>query len=930
VTSADVQRGGIAATLVGRDREVALIDAFLAGAAGGGAVSVVRGEPGVGKTALLEVAAEAGAAHGMRVLRGSGVEFEAGVGYSGLNQLLLSVNAEFTVLDADERSALAVALGFGAGPAPEPLVVCNATLALLRTLATDRPVLLIVDDLHWLDRASALVLGFVARRLAGSRIGLLAASRTGVETFFDRGGMAEHEVQPLDDVAAASLVDSRFPTMAAHVRGRLLTEARGNPLALLELPDALTGPQRAARRALPAVLPLTRRLQALFASRLAELSAETRQLLLLAILDGTGDLRVLRAATIAGDAQLDALAPAERAQLVYVDESTARIAFRHPLIRSAVVELSTHDERRRAHQELAELLVDQPERRAWHLAEATLEPDEQVAALLEQAAQRILQRGDAIGSIAALTRAADLSPSAADRGRRLAKAAYVGAEVAGELRSASALLEDARQADPQQGDSLPAAAAAVYLLINGDGDVSTAHRLLVGAIETGAHGYDANDESLIEALHNLLLLCWFGGRPELWEPFDAALARLRPGAPDLLSVVSRTFPDTVRTAAAALDDFEALVGTLRDERDPTRIMRIGTASVYIDRLADSREGAWRLVQQGREGGPARRHLGSLMHLCLDDFITGQWEEGQRLADEGMAVCDAHGYPFFAWYFLYNQAILAAVRGDDAASQALADRITRWAVPRGVHSAELFAEHPRVLAALARGDFEEAYRHATALSPAGTFPSHVPHALWVAFDLVEAAVRTDRRLEATLHVSAMRDAGIAAISPRLAMLQLGSAAVAAPDNASLELFEQALAVPGADRWPFEAARIRLCYGERLRRARATTEARAHLAAAVDIFQRLGAQPWTARAGNELRATGQSTRRSVGPMQDELTAQEREIALLAAAGLSNKQIGERLFLSHRTVGAHLYRIFPKLGITSRAALRDALQGADGSLR
>ncbi|HEV7677973.1 MAG TPA: BREX system ATP-binding domain-containing protein [Candidatus Dormibacteraeota bacterium] len=929
MTSAGLPQGGLAATLVGREREVALIDAFLDSAVGGGAASVVRGEPGVGKTVLLEVAAEAAAARGMRVLRGSGVEFEAGVSYSGLNQLLLPVNAEFSRLRDGERDALTVALGLGAGVAPEPLVVCNATLALLRALASEQPVLVVVDDVHWLDRASALVLGFAARRLAGTRIGLLAASRTGVEAFFDRGGMDQHEVQPLDSSAAASLVDSRFPSMASHVRGRLLAEALGNPLALLELPGALTGPQRAAQRALPALLPLTRRLQALFASRLTDLPEKTRQLLLLAILDGSGDLRILRAAG-SGDAWLDGLVPAERAQLVYVDESTARIAFRHPLIRSAVVEMSSRDERRRAHLDLAELLADHPERRAWHLAEAAVEPDEEVAALLEQAAHRILQRGDAVGAIAALTRAADLSPTGAGRARRLAEAAYVGAEVAGELRSASALLEDARQADPQHGDSLPAAGAAVYLLINGDGDVSTAHRLLVGAIETGAHGYDAGDEDLVEALHNLLLLCWFGGRPELWEPFYAALARLQPGPPHLLSVLSRTFPDPVRTAAAALDDFEDVVATLRDERDPTRIMRAGTASVYVDRLGDSREGAWRLVQQGREGGPARRHLGSLMHLCLDDFVTGQWDEAQRLADEGMAVCDAHGYRFFAWYFLYHQAILAAVRGDGEASQALADRITRWAVPRGVHSAELFAHHPRVLVAMGRGDFEAAYRHATALSPAGTLASHVPHALWVAFDVVEAAMRTDRRLEASAHVSAMRDANVAAISPRLALLQLGSAAVAAPDDAAPALFEQALAVPNAERWQFEAARIRLCYGERLRRARATTEARTQLARAAEVFQSLGAHPWTARAGNELRATGQSSRRPAGPLQDELTAQEREIALLAAGGLSNKQIGERLFLSHRTVGAHLYRIFPKLGITSRAALRDALEGEEGSAR
>jgi DNA-binding CsgD family transcriptional regulator len=597
------------------------------------------------------------------------------------------------------------------------------------------------------------------------------------------------------------------------------------------------------------------------------------------------------------------------------------LAFRHPLIRSAVVELSTHDERRRAHRALAEVLDEEPERRAWHLAEATLAPDEQVASLLEEAAHLVLSRGDAVGAVARLIRAGELSLAGTDKGRRLAEAAYIVGEMTGELSSASILLDSARQADPMLGRSLHAAAAAVFVLINGEGDVDTAHRLLVGAIETSDHGYKADNAGLIEALHSLLLLCWYGGRPELWGPFYKALSRLTPQPPPHLSVLSKTFPDPVRTAVAALDEFDALARALPGERDPTKIIRMGQAAVYVDRLADSREGAWRLVRLGREGGAARRHLVALMIICLDDFPTGQWEEAQELADEGLAVCEAHDYRFFAWYFLYIQAVLSAVHGEYDISHAIADRMTRWAVPRGVRTAALFAHHPRALCALGQSDFEAAYRYATALSPAGTLAPYVPHALWVTFDLVEAAMRTNRLLEASAHVAAMIEANMAALSPRMALLQGASTAIAAPESSAVELFERALSIPGVDRWPFEMARVQLAYGERLRRSRDTTKSRQHLGAALAVFQRLGAAPWVSRASNELRATGQAPR-TLGAAEPGLTPQENEIALLAAAGLTNKQIAERLYLSPRTVSAHLYRIFPKLGITSRAALRDAL--------
>jgi DNA-binding CsgD family transcriptional regulator len=917
----DDPQPGLTKALVGRSRDLALIGAFLDRGGTGGEALLLSGEPGVGKTALLNAAADAASEAGTWVLRAAGVEFEADMPFSGLHQALLPVCEEFPQLSVTHRDALNVALGFGEGPAPDRLLVSNATLTVLRRVAAARPVLVVVDDLPWLDRASAVVLGFVARRLAGSRVGFLAASRSEQESFFGRAGLPEHQLAPLDDEAASGLVSARFPALARRIRQRVLAEAGGNPLALLELSAASSGSQPAGLAGLPGVLPLSRRLQAMFASRVTELPAGARWLLLLMALDGTGDLRVLEAAA-ARPHGLDDLAAAEQARLAYVDQRIHRLAFRHPLIRSAVVELSAHDERRRAHAELAGLLADQPDRQAWHLAEAAVGPDEHVASLLEQAAYRILRRGDAVGAVAALTRASELSPPGAGRARRLAEAAFMGADVTGELRTASQLVTDARLADPDLSGSLQAAVTAAFVLINGEGDFDTAHRLLAGAIGSAAGRPKVSDNALGEALYTLMLLCVFGGRTELWAPFHDALARLTPSAHAPLYLIYKIIADPVHTAAEALGQLDAAIEGLAGDADPTRIVRIAGAAGFVDRLAAGRPALWRVVRDGREGGAVASGINALMLLALDGFRTGQWDQAQQLADEGVELSETHGYRLMTCVGRHVQALLAAGRGDYDTTRTLTDEMIQWAAPRRARALLTYAWQARGLAALGRGDFEEAYQQATAISPAGTLAPHVLNALHVPMDLVEAAVRTGRRAEAAAHVAAMRDAGIAALSPRLALLASGSAAIAAPDDSAPGLFEEALAIPGVEHWPFDLARVQLVYGERLRRAQATTRSRLHLTAALETFERLGARPWADRAASELRATGLARPRA-GPRDHvSLTPQEHEIAMLAAAGLSNKQIGQRLFLSPRTVGGHLHRIFPKLGITSRAALHAAL--------
>jgi hypothetical protein len=416
------------ASLIGRHDDLDYITAFVDQAAVSGGALLLSGEAGLGKSVLLDAAAAHAETAGSRVLRAAGTEFEGAVSFAGLNQLLGPLLGRARGLSVAYRRALAVALGVREGSSPDQLLLSNAALALLVQAAG--PVLVVVDDLPWLDRASAVVLGVVARRLAGSRVGFLAVSRSGEDGFFDRGGLLVHEVLALSEAAAAELVGDRFPSLAPRVRQRLLAEAQGNPLALLELPVPLSGVQRAGTGPLPVWLPLSRRLQAAFESRITALPARTRHLLLLAALDGTGRLQTLQSAA-PGPHGIDDLAPAERTRLVHVGEDGSRLEFRHPLTRSAVVALSTSAQRRRAHAALARHLTGEPERCAWHLAQAAAGPDERVAGLLEQTAHRIRQRGDAVGAVTALLRAADLTPPGAERSRRLAEAAYLGAVVTG-------------------------------------------------------------------------------------------------------------------------------------------------------------------------------------------------------------------------------------------------------------------------------------------------------------------------------------------------------------------------------------------------------------------------------------------------------------------------------------------------------------------
>jgi len=405
--------------LIGRASELALISSLLAAPGSGAPGLLLRGASGAGKTALLDVAAQAGRQAGLRVLRAWGVESEAELAFSGLHQLLHPLREHTAQLPVAQREALERAFGLAEGPSPSRFVLSAAALALVDAAAARGPVLLLVDDGQWIDRYSAEVLGFVARRLSSQPAVLLAAVTTGGDggtspsmagrlDAIGQAGLPELEVLPLPPAAAARLLTVRYPALGPMALRRLLDEADGNPLALVELPAALSERQLSGRDPLPERLPLSRRLETVFAGRLQDLPETVRRLLLLAALEGSGDLQIVRRAARSGWS-LEAVIVAERANLVRVDPEAQYLTFRHPLVRAAVEQASTVTERRSAHRSLALALRHDPERRAWHLAGAAERPDETVATALEDAGHRALRRGGGIVGVAAPARAAELT-----------------------------------------------------------------------------------------------------------------------------------------------------------------------------------------------------------------------------------------------------------------------------------------------------------------------------------------------------------------------------------------------------------------------------------------------------------------------------------------------------------------------------------------
>ncbi|MFI5934334.1 AAA family ATPase [Actinoplanes sp. NPDC051494] len=794
-----------------------------------GGALLVGGDAGVGKTMLLDELARVARDRGVRVVRAAGVEAETGIPYAALHQLVHTFLPLTHRLDPAQRAVLDGAFR-GTGDAPSVMALGIAVLDLLALASAERALLLIADDGQWFDAPSVQVLTFVARRLGEQGI-----------------------------------------SVAVGVRER---EPFG---ALVELPAAIGDD---ADLTAMTHLPLPRRLERVFAARIRQLPDGERADLLRAALDGHRPV---------GGHQPRAGAVG----LLDVDPATGRIGFRHPLVRSAVVQLASPNERRAAHADLAARYPHDLHRRAGHLAAATVDPDPVVADTLERAAQAATRRGGAATAVGWLTRAAELSDRPADRARRLGDAAFIAGQ-AGLLTRAETLSRAAGEV------ATPAAVlSAGYVGLYRDGDVSL-HRSVAQTLR--AHAATAGDDTVDWLVTLLLAIAQFATDPVLWAQTDELVDELAGRLPATTLLFRDTWGDIVRRGAGVAERLHRAAATL-DDNPPWHVMRLGVCAYRVDALADFRPYLSRIVDRERDAG-AITNMMTMMHLTmLDHTASGRWDEAVRIGERGIGLAAEHGYELFGHQFRVFLGLVAAQRGELARATELQATVDRWARPRRVGQLVGYAE--------SIGDYETAWAYATGLATPGEFAPYAQQAPRTLLDLVEAGLHTGRDGPARTHAEAARDARLDRISPRLALLTLGALAMTGPCD---EAYAAVAAHPAAAAFPFERARIALAHGMWLRRQRRVVEARAVLTGAHDTFAALGATSWSERARHEL-ASGV-------PARAELTTQERHIAELAATGLSNKQIGARLFLSPRTVGAHLYRIFPKLGITSRAALRDAL--------
>ncbi|TCO19737.1 regulatory LuxR family protein [Kribbella steppae] len=923
------------AELVGRTAELELIDSMLDGQSGTGLL--LRGCPGVGKTALLDAAAARAGSAGARVLRVCGVEFESDIDFSALHQLLYPLRDHVDQLAGHHRDTLHRVFDLAPEPSLHPLAASTAVLAMLSKLAQEGPLLVLADDLPWIDKASAIALGFAARRLGYDPILFLATARTAADGFCDRVGLPERVIGPLATKAASKLLDAQWPGLAPTVRRRLLTEADGNPLALRDLAAGLTDRQRSGQDPLPRFLPVTGRLKETVAHALDTLPAPTRKMLLLAALDKSARLTTIEAAAL-GDARTDDLAAATQAAMVHVDHAADRVSFRHPLIRSAIVNLTPATERRVAHEALA-ALTDDPVRRAWHMAEAATGPDEAVARALDEAALSAWRRGDRPGAadqaadelpasdrrrrgasaaVTLLVRAGELSPDPNDRSRRLVEAAYL-AGLSGQLDQVDRLLADAGH--PQDTPTGLVFAATAHLLTN-EGDVDSAYRLLARALDDVADTAKPSGWDHHAILYTLLLASLYTLRPEPWELLNKALARFDPDTVTAFRLCHDAYVDPTRTSDNIRAGLARAFDDLPPDPAPWQLIPLAFAAVAMDAMSDYRHVVRHMIDRERDGGAIAMAIPGLMLLSHDSHVRGQWDEAKKLSQEGLDLATAYGYHFWEAQIRALQAAGAARRGDVDLALAHSKQTTSWAAPRRIEVARAYAHSARHLAAIGQGDFDEAHLQISQIDALGVPSPGVP-GRWVILDQVEAAVLTGRMDEARGHVAAAEQAGMAGIGPRIELIVAGAAAIAAEETEAGPLFEAALELPEADRWPWEHARIHLAYGRWLRRTRDTGRARLHIRAALETFERIGAAAMAQQARSELRATGIATTSRPDTPTIPLTAQERQIAELAATGLTNKQIGARLYLSHRTVGSHLHRLYPKLGIASRAALRSALE-------
>jgi DNA-binding CsgD family transcriptional regulator len=747
---------------------------------------------------------------------------------------------------------------------------------------------------------------------------LLAAARDGYTSALGDAGLPERRLAGLDDATAAALLDASAPDLPLVVRTQVMREAAGNPLALLELPAVAR--RNEGEQWVPGGLPLTERLERAFAGRVADLPDATRLVLLVAALNDNDALsEILQAASVIAQSavDLDAAVPAAEAGIIELDLQTLR--FRHPLIRSAVAQGARLTDLRLAHEALATVLADQPDRRAWHRAALLTGEHEEIALELEEAGTRARQQGAIAVAVSAMRRAAELS-AASSRGRRLLAAAGLAVEM-GRPDVVEPLLREVNQLD--LGDLARARVTWVEetALTRPFGDSERITSLIAAAERAGAAG----DHDLhIDLLWLVAARAWWvdpgsTGRQLLIE----ASRRLGDAnAEDVRVFAIHAYADPWGHAAGVLARLTAAARDTRLDTDAARFfgpaaLVVGAFDLGTDFLAAAVDG---LRREGRLG-----HLPRLLTLYSSMAARlGAWDVAMTAAEESRRLAEELAEPQWAAAADTAMSLVAAMRGDEQNAERLAARAEMVAEPVGANITIAFAQFGRVLASLATGRYADAYQYAERLFDPGDSAYHPVVSSWLIADLAEAARHIDRLDDARARVAQVETRAGDRPGTWIALaLRHARALLAEPAEAG-ERFDEALA-GDLTRWPFQRARIQLAYGQWLRRRRRVAESRAALRAARDTFDALGCTPWGEQARRELRASGERSRRRVPEARDQLTAQELQIAQLAAEGLSNREIGQRLFLSHRTISTHLYRVFPKLGITSRGELSAALAPA-----
>ncbi|MEJ1197883.1 AAA family ATPase [Streptomyces sp. CCNWLW230] len=899
-------------TVVGRETETAEIMKRLAADRPHSEVLLIEGDPGAGKSVLLDLAMKRTRRAGHRVLRVVGSESEAHLAYAGLHQLLRPVLGDLDGLPARQRSSLRIVLGLAEHAEPsDAMLVGLAVLTLVSDLAEPAPLLVVVDDAQWIDRASLDVLSFVARRMDSEPVTLLMGVRAAdVLPGFDKG-YERLEIGPLSGDAANRLLDEQPTRPTGRTRVRILREAAGNPLALVELARAAASRQPEGG-GVEGPLPVTDRLEGIFARHVKHLPEATRSALLLLAATDAADAPV--AARGLPEADDTTWVPAERAGLVRQD--SAGISFRHPLVRSAVYHAASFEERRRAHLALAQLLGEEPDRRAWHLAAATVRPDEQVAAALLETAGRARRRGGHAAAAAALERAARLSPRRADQARLLADAADM-AVFTGQLGWVEHLAGEVRKRSGDPALITRTALATGQLMTMGPHHTA-AFTLLARIADEAA---DARSPRLLDALAAAAVVRYYSGEESQRQRIEALLSHMPDSAAGgALRAWVLAVSDPTGAGVSLAPALPQLITGAKDDAGSLTALAIVAWLLDQTSLAagtfDEAFGRWQAL------GPVPAGLGCAVGWAY--LEQGRWAEARSVAAEIAVVASQAGLDHAEACARALEATAVALLGESADARGKAERALALVDPLESRSVAVCARRALGLAAVADGDYDTAYAQFRSAFTEDGDPVHYHVSYTVLAELSAAAVRRGQREHAAeLLERSVRRLGTG-MSARVSLLvERGRALLAEPERAERH-FRAALADEAGEQWPFERAQTRLDYGEWLRRQRRIAEARPLLIGALDTFQRLGARPWIERTKAELRAAGIEANSVARSAITELSPQQQQITRLAARGLTNREIGERLFLSPRTVGSHLYRVFPKLGITARSQLRDVVDG------